>query len=133
MSQDGTVVACGSNEDGDLGIGGKAGNYSEPQTIEALAHVVELSAGDNTGMARLEDGEVYAWGDNRTGQVGNGATETKITKPVKVSLPEAAVKIEAGGDGASNGTSYAILADGELYAWGHDKNNQCLDGKTETN
>src|ERR1019366_3529457 len=56
----------------------------------------------------------FAWGDNSTGELGNGNT-TNSSTPVPVSLPAGVTPTAVA---ASQGTGYAIGSDGQLYAWG---------------
>ncbi len=58
------------------------------------------------------NGDLYCWGDNEYGQVGNGTT-TKQRTPIKVLDNVTAVSL------SSNG-SIAITANKDLYYWGGD-------------
>ena len=71
----------------------------------------------------LKEGQVYAWGDNEHGQIGDG-TEAYASRPVPVSLPEEAVAVAAG-----DGWSLALLKSGTVYAWGEDENGELGIGK----
>lgn len=74
LFSNGTVRCWGDNRYGQLGLG-----HTQPLPEEAFANArdvglagpaVEISArGDHT-CARLEDGTVQCWGDNRAGQLG---------------------------------------------------------------
>jgi len=57
--------------------------------------------------------ELYSWGYNASGQLGN-ATTTNSTVPVKVSLPSGVTATAAA---AGGGHSLAVGSDGKLYAW----------------
>ncbi len=71
-------------------------------------------------------GEVWAWGNNNKGQVGNGGASTWVINPIQVnagaSIPTAnktvgkLVNVKA--VYAANANSFAILNDGKLAAWG---------------
>ena len=82
--------------------------------------------GDLTGysLAVGSDGNAYAWGDNRYGQLGNGTT-TQQNTPVPVSKPAGVptdftyVQADAGGY-----HSLAIGSDGYVYAWGLNDHGQ---------
>jgi alpha-tubulin suppressor-like RCC1 family protein len=51
------------------------GNYvTSPRLVTGLEHVVELRAGYDHTCARLATGDVYCWGGNDFGQLGDGTT-----------------------------------------------------------
>ena len=81
---------------------------------------------DQTGysLAVGSDGNAYAWGNNKFGQLGNGTTAQRNT-PVPVPKPAGApadftyVQADAGGY-----HSLAIGSDGYVYAWGLNDHGQ---------
>ena len=88
LRDDRMVLSWGSNNYGGLGAG-PGGPFTRPQPapVVGLTGVVEVAMGSGLqhGLARLADGTVWAWGDNRSGQLGNGATSTQpVTTPVQV-------------------------------------------------
>lgn len=60
-------------------------------------------------------GAIYCWGEDTGAALGNGATSTIQFTPVLLSLPTAAISIDAGHDHA-----IALLDDGTVWAWGHN-------------
>ena len=88
--------------------------------------VTSVAAGWQHSLAATSDGGVYAWGYNASGQLGNG-TLTASLVPVAVSSGSLAGKkisaVAATNDGAA-GTSYALGADGLVYAWGKGTSGQ---------
>jgi alpha-tubulin suppressor-like RCC1 family protein len=121
----GTVVACGTNKNGELGNDSHT-NSSTPVQVLGLGKVVEVSAGEFSSCARTASGEVWDWGGNGNGQLGDG-TETNSYVPVRVSLPGPASQVSCGGNLANNGHSLALVG-GELYGWGADQDGQIGDG-----
>jgi alpha-tubulin suppressor-like RCC1 family protein len=102
------VVRCwGSSVDGVLGERVMLGAASGPVTAAAGRTFVELAVGSSSNCGRTERGEVYCWGRNASGQLGNGTTvssaaavaATGITDAVQVSvgLAHACVVHRAGG------------------------------------
>ena len=91
-----------------------------PGGVAALA----VAAGIETTLALGADGNVYAWGDNTSGQLGNGTTANALF-PQKVSLPEgaSAVAIAEGWK-----TSLAVGSDGSVYGWGRNASGQLGNG-----
>lgn len=54
--------------------------------MEGLAGVRAIGAGDAHSLAFLADGRLFAWRDNRFGQLGDGMRENRLI-PVPVRLP----------------------------------------------
>jgi alpha-tubulin suppressor-like RCC1 family protein len=131
LMQDGTVETCGANYLGQLGIGNSGlGMSYVPVKVPGLSDVVEVSAGQATTCARTAGGEVYVWGGDLHGQVGNGVEEeTGVFSPFHVPLPAPASDISCGGNYRKNGSTLA-LAGGVLYGWGDDEKGQLGDGQT---
>ncbi|GAA1023886.1 hypothetical protein Aple_008950 [Acrocarpospora pleiomorpha] len=70
-------------------------------------------------------GEVFGWGSNTHGQIGDGKMGTNYTKPTKSVLPANVVQVEMG-----MGTGYAVLADGTVRAWGNQLFGEIGDGSS---
>lgn len=70
-----------------------------------------------TNLVLKSDGSVLAWGENKSGQVGDGTT-TFRNKPVKIALADV-VSLSAGG-----AHSLALKADGTVWSWGSNTSNQ---------
>lgn len=105
---------------GGTDVGWNAGLASTPgaPAVSSLPEGVQVKSaavsGDDTILAIGTDGNLYAWGYNATGAVGDG-TYTNVAAPERISLPGGVAPVEvAGGTGAS----YAIGDNGELYATG---------------
>jgi alpha-tubulin suppressor-like RCC1 family protein len=87
-----------------------------------------VSAGGTFTLALEADGDVWAWGRNDTGQLGNGTIEPRVPTPVLVALPTPVVAVSAGG-----GHALAIDREGAVWAWGSNSNGQLGDGTTVSN
>ena len=88
---------------------------------------VESLAAGSAHTCGVGNGQVFCWGDNRFGQLGDGSTEGR-PQPVAVQgLPAAARQVVAGAV-----HTCALLADGAAYCWGQNRNGQLGDG-TMTN
>ena len=86
LKADGSVWTWGNNTHGQLG-NGKGGNNAQvinPQQI-ALSNISSVAAGKEFAMALTDDGNVYTWGANESGQLGIGSVDDKST-PQKVSF-----------------------------------------------
>ena len=127
IGSDGNLYAWGDNFYGELGNGG-ATNSDTPVAVSLPSGVIPqaIAGGGGTGYAIGSDGNLYAWGLNASGQLGNGST-TNSPSPVVVSLPSGVTPTAIAGAG---GFAYAIGSDGHLYAWGNDSGGQLGNGST---
>ena len=80
----------------------------------------QITSGATHSLALGSDENLYAWGDNSSGQLGDGTntlrrTPVKINKPANTSAQFIFSTIAAG-----DHSSLAIGSDGSLYAWGNN-------------
>ena len=78
----------------------------------------------NHNLAITAGGELYAWGRNDFGQVGDGTT-TDRTAPTRIGSAANWAEISA-----QETHSLALTTSGELYAWGWNITGQLGDGTT---
>jgi alpha-tubulin suppressor-like RCC1 family protein len=123
IGSDHNLYAWGQ-DGGQLGDGSTASsdpvqNTPEKITLAPGVTPTAIAAGWLDGYAIGSDGNLYAWGDDATGEIGNGTLDTTgITPqntPTKVSLP---VGVTPTAIAAGYLTAYAIGSDDNLYAWG---------------
>ena len=127
IGSNGKLYAWGDNSLGELGNGSTVSSSSTPVRVALPKGVVPtaLAAGGATGYAIGSDGNLYAWGDNEYGILGNGTTDEQGNLsiadnnsfvPIKVEMP-AGVSVRSVATGNLGG-SYALGSDGNLYGWG---------------
>jgi alpha-tubulin suppressor-like RCC1 family protein len=89
----GQAWSMGENYNGQLGVGDKVKrDTASPQKIELPAPVKKLFTKEFSAIALLENGELWAWGDNTSKQLGIGPSENlREYLPVKVYDPCAVV------------------------------------------
>jgi len=130
------LYTWGSNSIGQLGDGTTTSRiYPNRITIPANERWVMTAHGKQHSLAITEDGKLFAWGSNQTGQLGDG-TNTTLTIPTRICLagncnnPQPVwVWISAG-----NNFSLGLTLDGKLYTWGSDQSGALGDGgSTNTN
>ena len=126
LLKNGTVMAWGANE------GGVLGNLttrfsSVPVAVSGLSEVIQVAAGRGFALALLKNGTVMGWGDDSSGELGAATgpriCETCIPTPVAVGGLREVAAIAAG-----EGSSFAVLRDGTVMAWGGNGGGQLGDG-----
>ncbi|HZG55277.1 immunoglobulin-like domain-containing protein, partial [Paenibacillus sp.] len=96
VKEDGTLWTWGSNNYGQLGDGTTTDRWS-PSRSKTLADITEIGLrGDLHSLALGHDGDVWAWGRNNTGQLGNGTTVTSLTPVSVVFIPKVTVTAGVG-------------------------------------
>lgn len=120
LKRDGTVVSWGTNVNGALGNGGGTRSLSPVQVLtgpnQALNDVVQLTCGGSRFcVAVRNDGTVWGWGANGTGQLGLGDT-TDRAYATQIPNFGSIDRISAG--------QYHVVAhswgDRRVYAWGYN-------------
>jgi alpha-tubulin suppressor-like RCC1 family protein len=131
----GDVEVWGSNLYGELGNGTTTEGHeipgmsvSVPQLVPGLHHVVEIAAGGPDDVARLSNGAVMAWGENRGGQLGDGTLKEK-TVPTLTKFTGVR-RLAIGGFNINGGHMLALLKDRTLSAAGSNDQGQLGDGTT---
>jgi alpha-tubulin suppressor-like RCC1 family protein len=124
LFSDGTYYDWGYNPAGQLGNGTTADSVV-PVKVELPAGVRQVfqgGSGPTNGqtIAILTDGSVWAWGNNKKGQLGDG-NRTNSDVPVRVDVPKGVhfLKVNSGGY-----SCYAIDSLGRLWAGGGNQNGQ---------
>jgi len=79
-----------------------------------------LGAKMPTGNSKKTDGTIWAWGNNDSGQLGQGNI-TDYSSPVQVGALTTWDTISAGG-GTTDGTCEVVKTDGTLWTWGSGGN-----------
>lgn len=69
----GQARCWGANGSGQIGTGSIGGTVSTPALVAGLAGVVYMDAALSHTCAALQGGNVYCWGGNDYGQLGNGS------------------------------------------------------------
>jgi alpha-tubulin suppressor-like RCC1 family protein len=85
LKDDGTVWAWGLNIVGLLGNGTTTHHSSTPVQVSEVGGIEVIVAGSSHSLALKDDGTVWAWGANGSGQLGTGTTTKSSSTPVQVS------------------------------------------------
>jgi alpha-tubulin suppressor-like RCC1 family protein len=119
---DASVWSWGSNRFGELGEESLSGS-DVPVKVRGLSAVTQVVASDNFCLALLGNGQVWAWGSDRGGELGDGSDAGSSSVPVQVQGLNEVTAISS-----THGYSLALLRDGEVMAWGTNKNGRMGDG-----
>ena len=128
VKEDGTVWCWGQNSAGQAGSP-NTGRVENPELVGGLAGqtVIGVTAGHSHTCALTSAGEMWCWGDNTYGQLGDG-TVTASSLPVHVladgsSVFTGVVQADAGHD-----YTCAVKEDGTVWCWGGNADGQLGDG-----
>ena len=133
LDKDGYIWSKGYNREGQLGNGqfrdwdGKQNYYQKISLIDKQPqnNWVKIAAGYNFCCAINSNGQLYVWGGNQYGQLGDGTTVNK-NKPQLLSNGKILF------DDVSAGSHHIICKDiqGNIYAIGRNNYGQLGDGTT---
>lgn len=124
-AQASTQAYCwGRNSSGQLGNGTTV-NSTTPVLVSGQLDVRFFSVGaDHACVLTQALREVWCWGNNAFGQLGDGTT-TNRSSPVRVVQPAGVTFANVA---AGNGHSCATAADGRAFCWGANGNGALGDG-----
>lgn len=120
------VFCFGSNTAGALGLGSTALFDTPTEVVVSGKTLIDVALNDSgNGCARASTGELYCWGANDYGQLGNNTTSSvATTSPALVSggLSWQSVKL-----GGSRTFVMGRVANGRLRCFGYNNSSQCGD------
>ena len=130
LAEDGSIYSWGRNDLGQLGVGQTYSRTVSPELIQVPGiSFSAIAAGQGHALALTDDGAIYSWGFNYSGQLGIGQSSdsTPLTdSPALIQVPGVSFSsIAAGGY-----HSLALTADGSIYSWGANWLGQLAIGST---
>jgi len=124
LNYDGRVLAGGSGGNGQIGDGTTHLRTSLVE-VPGVDNVVGIAAGQLFSYAWKDDGTAWAlaWGDDRSGETGNGTTKHQQTNAVQIANLTSVV-------GMAGGYHHGLAVDssGLAWAWGNNDAGQLGDG-----
>ncbi|MEI2774003.1 MAG: hypothetical protein V9G98_25915, partial [Candidatus Competibacter sp.] len=114
---DGTLWAWGSNSFGELGINDPSVSIKYYPVQVPINGVIAVAAGWGHSIALKSDGTLWAWGDNRYGELGLGDTVARYS-PARVPINGVAAVA------ARHSHTLALKSDGTVWVWGLNTSGQ---------
>jgi len=126
----GRIYCWGSDSDGQIGDGAPSGDRGGPTLVAGgVTTWTSVAPGGSHTCGRRASGRLYCWGNDSSGEVGDGGTNTDRFAPVQVAGGATDwTSVDSGGS-----TTCARITSGRLFCWGRDNVGQLGDGGTNTN
>jgi alpha-tubulin suppressor-like RCC1 family protein len=133
----GHLLSWGFNDDGELGIGTQTASLRPVRVgFPAGVKIKIVAAGQQHSLAVSTTGQLYGWGFNQDGELGNGTTmDTDTPVPVSLDGPLMPARpARAAGTprivslAAGCFQSFALLSNGFLLSWGDNSAGELGDG-----
>lgn len=112
VTTDGSLYTWGGNDWGQLGMKTPVTYNAPPLLNTHLSSVDDIAVSNNHAVALKNDGTVWTFGSNFSGQLGNGTNENSPV-PIQVKKINNVKAVAAGYK-----FSIAIKKDGTLWGWG---------------
>ena len=125
LDADGNLWAWGWNFYGQVGNGAPNGNVTAPVQITTGTPYIAIGAGSDHSLALDADGNLWTWGSDNSGKLGNGAPTGDVTAPAQTTTGTTYTAIAAGVN-----HSIGLDADGNLWTWGYGGFGQLGNGNT---
>ncbi|XP_070528774.1 probable E3 ubiquitin-protein ligase HERC4 isoform X3 [Cardiocondyla obscurior] len=119
VNERGRLFSWGSNLNGQLGLNSVDSTERAPRMVKVFGTnvIVQVACGVEHSIALTNNGDLYAWGNNREGQLGLGSlTDTEI-KPKKI-YSLAAIPIAFIACGGYH--TVVISKSGAVFSWGRN-------------
>lgn len=129
LTSSGSVYAWGHNGSDSLAESNPPGDLDVPVQVSLPVPAVSVALSASNGYAVGTDGNVYAWGSNAHGALGNGTSDgPDDPDPGLVSTPpgETFTSVAA----SDSNAAWALTSSGSVYAWGNGTSGMLGDGDT---
>ncbi|MNJ98463.1 Regulator of chromosome condensation (RCC1) repeat protein [compost metagenome] len=135
LRDDGKIFCWGYGNNGQLGYGSNGMNMLLPIALSTTGGWnnqiwSQLSVGmRHTCAIRLVDGQLFCWGYNYRGELGDGSTSQR-NAPVPLSSTDGWNAYSWKYVSAGSNQTCAIRSDNQLFCWGNNAHGQLGDGTT---
>jgi alpha-tubulin suppressor-like RCC1 family protein len=128
LRNDGSLWAWGGNNVGQLGNGNNDDSNVPVRVKDSSSDVsgtkwLSSGGGFDHSLGLRDDGSLWAWGQNFTGQLGNGTSGPGSNRNVPVRVKDSSSDVSgtkwlSATVGTTSSHSFGLRDDGSLYAWG---------------
>lgn len=114
VDKDGRVISWGENSMGQLGIGNR--DCREKPRVNSVIPdgILQISAGAQHSICISRSGDVFAWGGNRKGQLGDGQLTSNSSPFLIPQLRHRPITMVSCGENHT----LALTVGGNVYSWG---------------
>lgn len=118
----GTAQCWGDNDGGQLGDGSRSASARLPRPVVGVMRYAGLGAGAAHTCGVTEPGDIYCWGSNADGELGDGTT-IRRSAPVRIAGTGTYKLVRAG-----RAHTCALDVEGQVRCWGSNVAGQLGDG-----
>jgi alpha-tubulin suppressor-like RCC1 family protein len=118
----GAAFCWGSDIYGAVGNGSKGFNVTSPSAVGGGIVFSSITSGAFHTCAISTAGPTYCWGDNSSGQLGDGTTTDRVSPTLVTG------SLAFAGVGAGFSHTCALTAPGATYCWGSNTSGQLGNG-----
>lgn len=117
ITKDRCLLVAGTGAKGQLGLGDNYSddNYLSISKVPELQDIESIACGQHHTVVLRADGTVYAWGDNKFGQLGVDPAKPNSYVPIEVFHNEGIESVYSGWT-----HSAALTKTGEIFIWGRN-------------
>jgi len=132
LTSNGRLFMWGANYDGQLGDGTTIDKFIPTEITSSFIltsadKIIQVSLGNSHSSALSTNGQIFTWGKNFYGQLGDGTTTekfvpTKITSQFSLTSGDKIIQVSLG-----YSFSTALTTNGQLFMWGANYDGQLGD------
>lgn len=128
LTSSGDLKCWGFNGDGQIGDGTRTDRREPVDVVTLTDKITSLSSGSGHMCALTVSGGVKCWGDNRSGQLGDGTIISSLVPVDVVGLESNVISLFTGWN-----NNCVVTSSGEIKCWGDNYHGELGNGEIETN